>query len=295
MLNGLSDNQTVKLLVSGSPWGKRAIREIVRRKDDFIPRLLDILDYVCRHLHKIGYDYTLHIPAAFLLAQFREPRAYPKLIHLLNLDEDQEELIWGDIVCDNFFQILRDTYNGDSGLLRSVLENRSCSPWIRTTVIDAYAMLAYDSRITREDLVKYFRYLIGEIYPPSPSKDDKVVLTFLVNAVEEHGLTEMAEDIKVLFDRDAVDPNMYQDYEDFIQTLNKNEKKIRDIHMDDTIRELDEIAWFKKEDSADDDNDEDSDDYDDYDGDDFTDPAGRNDPCPCGSGKKYKRCCMYKK
>ena len=20
--------------------------------------------------------------------------------------------------------------------------------------------------------------------------------------------------------------------------------------------------------------------------------AGRNDPCPCGSGRKYKRCCM---
>ncbi len=22
--------------------------------------------------------------------------------------------------------------------------------------------------------------------------------------------------------------------------------------------------------------------------------AGRNDPCPCGSGKKYKKCCMEK-
>jgi SEC-C motif len=22
--------------------------------------------------------------------------------------------------------------------------------------------------------------------------------------------------------------------------------------------------------------------------------AGRNDPCPCGSGKKYKRCCLEK-
>ncbi|MEX2684291.1 MAG: SEC-C metal-binding domain-containing protein [Candidatus Sigynarchaeota archaeon] len=22
---------------------------------------------------------------------------------------------------------------------------------------------------------------------------------------------------------------------------------------------------------------------------------GRNDPCPCGSGKKYKKCCMLKK
>jgi len=23
-------------------------------------------------------------------------------------------------------------------------------------------------------------------------------------------------------------------------------------------------------------------------------PAGRNDPCPCGSGKKYKKCCGTK-
>ena len=23
--------------------------------------------------------------------------------------------------------------------------------------------------------------------------------------------------------------------------------------------------------------------------------TGRNDPCPCGSGKKYKKCCLIKK
>jgi len=23
--------------------------------------------------------------------------------------------------------------------------------------------------------------------------------------------------------------------------------------------------------------------------------VGRNDPCPCGSGKKYKKCCMKKR
>ncbi|MEW8182720.1 MAG: SEC-C metal-binding domain-containing protein [Candidatus Thiodiazotropha endolucinida] len=21
--------------------------------------------------------------------------------------------------------------------------------------------------------------------------------------------------------------------------------------------------------------------------------VGRNDPCPCGSGKKYKKCCLH--
>lgn len=27
----------------------------------------------------------------------------------------------------------------------------------------------------------------------------------------------------------------------------------------------------------------------------MTDTVGRNDPCPCGSGKKYKKCCELKK
>lgn len=27
----------------------------------------------------------------------------------------------------------------------------------------------------------------------------------------------------------------------------------------------------------------------------MTDKTGRNDPCPCGSGKKYKACCMQNK
>lgn len=26
----------------------------------------------------------------------------------------------------------------------------------------------------------------------------------------------------------------------------------------------------------------------------MTEKTGRNDPCPCGSGKKYKQCCMKK-
>ena len=26
----------------------------------------------------------------------------------------------------------------------------------------------------------------------------------------------------------------------------------------------------------------------------MTEKVGRNDPCPCGSGKKYKQCCMAK-
>ncbi len=27
----------------------------------------------------------------------------------------------------------------------------------------------------------------------------------------------------------------------------------------------------------------------------MSEKIGRNDPCPCGSGKKYKQCCLAKK
>ncbi len=27
----------------------------------------------------------------------------------------------------------------------------------------------------------------------------------------------------------------------------------------------------------------------------MTEKPGRNDPCPCGSGKKFKQCCLLKK
>jgi len=81
----------------------------------------------------------------------------------------------------------------------------------------------------------------------------------------------------------------------------------RDFRLiDDTIAELDDWDCF---------NEDDADDYDDLENDDedeligFNDEpvnevrapqqepyrhenkVGRNDPCPCGSGKKYKKCC----
>jgi hypothetical protein len=61
--------------------------------------------------------------------------------------------------------------------------------------------------------------------------------------------------------------------------------------------------WFA-DDELDEDASESSDDFDDYDYDDDSLPelphvreapkVGRNDPCPCGSGKKYKKCCLPK-
>jgi preprotein translocase subunit SecA len=67
--------------------------------------------------------------------------------------------------------------------------------------------------------------------------------------------------------------------------------------LDDERLDEDEIDDWDEEDEEDDDWDEDDDDE--------AEPKfvvkqlssskiGRNEPCPCGSGKKYKKCCLEK-
>ena len=55
-----------------------------------------------------GYTY-----AYFLLAEFKEQKAFPYLIDLLNKDEEIVEYILGDDYLGNLPRLLASTYNGD--------------------------------------------------------------------------------------------------------------------------------------------------------------------------------------
>jgi curved DNA-binding protein CbpA/uncharacterized protein YecA (UPF0149 family) len=70
---------------------------------------------------------------------------------------------------------------------------------------------------------------------------------------------------------------------------NRPEEIFKNIFDLDNLEDLDEFQSFY------------DDDYDDYDYEEIQEPyvktdkkVGRNDPCPCGSGKKYKNCCANK-
>ena len=94
-------------------------------------------------------------------------------------------------------------------------------------------------------------------------------------------------------------PEFDQWYEELVQSNwgwgQYTQDRIREHFWDDDEEDFDD-EW-------EDDFEEDDEDY--FDGEDFGVPpllpirregpdVGRNDPCPCGSGKKYKKCCLKK-
>ena len=63
------------------------------------------------------------IYAFFLLAEFKEKKAFPYLIDLINKDADILEHIIGDDYPEYLPRLLASTYNGDDESLFSIIEN----------------------------------------------------------------------------------------------------------------------------------------------------------------------------
>jgi hypothetical protein len=305
MLTGLSDKKIILLLEEHSLWRKKACREILRRKDDFIPMLLDILDQAIKDPSSCEYDvHDSYIPAAFLLAQMREPKAYPRLLDLINYDEDEVRYLWDDLLTEYCVWLLRDTFNGDKSLLPPLMENRLISPWSRMVAIETWGIHYFDGHLSRDEVISIFHRLIHEVYTGQPDKDDITVLTIIADCIRNHQLSELLADVKSIFDRNGIDEVFYEDYNEFIEEYNHPKHRVFDIHIDDPVAVMDRWGLFQDNTEDEDLSDyyskkDDGDYYDEDEEDSVEKPRrvikiGRNEPCPCGSGKKYKNCCIDK-
>ena len=228
---------------------------------------------------------SAHYPAALLLAQMRVKEAYPRLVKIINFKETVIEDLWDDFVIEEFTTILRDTFNGDAFLLPELMENRRVSPWSRAAAVTAWGMHYFDKHISREEICGCFRRLI-ETYKDI-NDDDRIVLSNMANCVREQKLEEMADDIIKLYESEALFEDLCDDAATFTENLHDPDYVAEDNHLDDAIGILETMYWFDN-----DLNEPDEDDYDDYE--ESKRKIGRNEPCPCGSGKKYKNCCLNK-
>jgi hypothetical protein len=317
MLTGRSDKKIFELLDSPSLWARRACREILRRWEDFVPLLLGFLEGLRAdpgQVIKKGRRMR-HIPIALLLAQMREKRAFPLLLDLIRPDDPMLDLLWDDLLCIYYPQILGDTFDGGLGPLQDLMEDRSVSHWARREAIDTLALLYLEGRIRREEALGCLRRLVHEVYrDDKPGEETWSIFSSVVSCIHQMDLEELLGDVKTLYDQDKVDPALYGPWENYMAGFSQKDPLER--HIDDAVGVLETLQWFQEDeegddgddfdedfdDDFDDDFDGDEDDFGEYDGDDGPliparskkPPAGRNDPCPCGSGKKYKKCCMNK-
>jgi hypothetical protein len=266
MLSEFTNEQIISMLKEHSLWGKRACREIISRKDDFIPMLIEILDNVINDPGPyMSDDEEGHIPSVLLLAQMREKQAYSRVIKLMYFNEDDCDFLWGDMVTQFFNWILRDTYNGDSSLLPALIETPTVFPWSRAMAVNAWGMHYYDGHIAKDECTGFLRRLIHDVYADNPTEGDIIVLSAVAEIIREHQFDDLMEDVMNLYSRGAIDEDICGSKEEYVNDFADPEYGVTDRHIDDTIKELAIFHWFKKEDPADEKDDFDDDDYFDYD------------------------------
>lgn len=260
---------------------RRAVREAVARKNEITPHLLDILERTLATPEKVAYDdgYIGHLFAAFLLAQFRETRAYPLVVKLFALEPPLVEALFSDMITEDLNRLLASVCGGDLSLIKSLAENEDADEYVRNSALESLLCLYVAGRLSRDEVMDYYASLLRDARPKEPAH----FWDGLVSCCTDLYPQEMYNDIKRLYDEDVIDER-YIDLDYINEKLALGKEKVlaklkrssRYGLVVNAIHEMQDWACFQPVEKP------------------LKIRLGRNDPCYCGSGKKFKKCCSDK-
>lgn len=273
---------------------KGILKEIIKNREEYIPKLLDVLDYTYDNAEKVqeDYNYFAHIYASYLLAQFREAKAHSKIVKIVSLPGELPDSIYGDTITEDLPRLLASTYDGDDSFIKGLIENSKIDEYVRGSAIASLTILAVYKIKTRDEVIGYFK----ELFRGKLERKNSSAWNSLINECCDLNTVELYDDIKKAFDDDLVDP-MSINMDDVDESIDSNftyldmENLKHNVHktlVTDTINDLKDWAAFKE--YVYNRNPELPSNYINLQSEKKI-KIGRNEPCPCGSGLKYKKCC----
>jgi hypothetical protein len=271
--------------------------------DEAAPGLLDVLGR-----YTSGADQSDEAARAVffilhLAGERHDTRVFPLLCRLAQ-DGEAIEAVLGDGVTTTLKQVLISTYDGDLDALKGVIEAAGADEFVRSGALEVLAYLTATGRIPREEAEAYLLWLYNMLQPQHQS----FVWSGWVLAIALLGLEALSGVVRQAFGRGLIEP-MVMGYDDFRRDLGRtlaDPERMAGFQFDqigpleDAIGEL--SGWYAFSDKAKQDQERRA-----------TSPSdarpafadtlqalvdpfkgvGRNDPCPCGSGKKFKKCCLH--
>jgi len=213
---------------------------------------------------------TLFCYALYLLAKWREPRAYPHVVRWLSLPGEAPFHIAGDVVTQDGGRILAAVCDGDLEPITALVVDRSANAYGRS------------AEVPRESVVTSFLWLAREGLEREPSH----VWNSLAAESADIEAVALFPELRRAYDDGLIEPQFIAPSElDEVEAAPRGRllEKTRERYppIDDVVVAT---AWWGR--SAD-----------------ALESAlaaqpyrappkvGLNDPCPCGSGKKFKKCC----
>jgi uncharacterized protein len=263
-----------------------AIEEALRRPQTIAEPVLGVLERAAAGEPVSGREQNLLFWGIHVLGTVRDGRLHEPLLRLLRRPAEPLGELIGDAVGTTLPRIVAGSFHEDPAALEEALLDREADEFIRWNLFGAYAFLVFSGRIPRERA----EALLVRFEETRPARAGDSAWTGWQEAVALLGLSSLAPRIEAA----RADARLLEDAEDpdwFEITLAEAVAKPEDParfgerelgYVEDLVAELE--AALESEDEAEPDEP-------------LHNPlrhVGRNDPCPCGSGKKYKKCCLGK-
>ncbi len=245
----------------------------------------------------------------YILGGARDSLACQPLLRLLRRPAEETNRLLGDTITETLSRIVAGVFDGDADALFGIIADRSVDEFIRDAVFGAVTFLTWDGRIERDRT----RHFLERFYRERLADDWDYAWVGWLEAVAKLPLRDLVPLVYSAWDEGRI-PEDVLDRSHFERDLQDAEQEPGDIgrfdraslsYIEDVLVALDWTRGLGDDDNFDFEDDFEPGDVDGWqpslpdsiwsDSTPVTNPwrdVGRNDPCPCGSGKKFKKCCL---
>jgi Protein of unknown function (DUF1186)/SEC-C motif len=233
-----------------------------------------------------------------LLGEWREKAAYRPLARLLRLPGQEVDAIFGDGITTTGHRVMAALFDGDPQPLYDIILDPRADEYLRASMCEALAMVTLRGEFDRDLAGRFLRDAFMEMQPQAES----YTWVGWQSAIAMLGMSNLKVLVKKAFDRGFIDKHVlgFDHFEqDLKQGIEHPGEPLRPNDeytlFGDTVDELSNWYCFTEQYSEDRERWREQAEVNPILSLPYENPfkgVGRNDPCPCGSGKKFKRCCL---
>jgi hypothetical protein len=274
-----------------------AVGMCLLRIEEAAPALRAVLARAAEGFELSDDESLLLFRGLHILGAARDPQTCQPLLRLLRRPYEEVDNLLGDAITENLAKIVTGVFDGDSDALFGLIMDRQTDGFIREALLGAATFLTWERRIEGDR----FRELLVRFHEERPAEDNDASWAGWVEAIALLGLRDLVPLAHGAFREGRISDD-WTDRDQFDEDIAEAERAPDDIerftqnqlgYIEDVLTSLDffgssdeefekfeeEAPWTDFE----------------YPGEPVRNPwrhVGRNDPCPCGSGKKFKKCCL---
>ena len=296
----MTPSEIMRDLARDDIFPKAAMAAAGSEREAMVPIFIDLVESLRRQPISAMKDADLValIPVFHLLGEWQEPRAYRPLLSMLRRPTRVVDYLLGDAITETSFRVVTGTFDGDLKPLFNAIEDRKADEFARSSMMSALVLIVQLHPEHRAVIEDYFRTFRSRC-PKAASG----VLTGWMDAIADLGLDDMTEEVRAVFDKGLI-PEFYCNFGHFEEDLRATlaadgapaNRRYQKSLITDATEELSKwhcysdaflakqktrkvsndlrvAPWTEAVNRP-------------------TAPPGRNDPCFCGSGKKFKKCCL---